>query len=66
MTQAYGLAVTGPRAPSVGIVGFALGSGSGWLERKMGLAADNLLSARIVVADGREIVASHTEHPDLF
>jgi FAD/FMN-containing dehydrogenase len=66
VTQAYGLAVTGPRAPSVGMVGFTLGSGSGWLERRMGLAADNLLSARIVVADGREIRTSPTEHPDLF
>ena len=34
-TQAHGLAVTGARIPSVGVAGFTLGSGSGWLERKL-------------------------------
>ena len=43
-TQAHGLAVTGARIPSVGVAGFTLGSGSGWLERKLGLAADSLRS----------------------
>jgi FAD/FMN-containing dehydrogenase len=38
-TQAHGLAVTGARMPSVGVAGFTLGSGSGWLERKLGLAS---------------------------
>ena len=65
-TQAHGLAVTGGREPSVGVVGFTLGSGSGWLERTMGLAADNLLSAELVTADGRHVTASADEHPDLF
>jgi FAD/FMN-containing dehydrogenase len=32
----------------------------------MGLAADNLRSATVVTADGREVTASHTSHPDLF
>jgi FAD/FMN-containing dehydrogenase len=66
MTQEHGLAVTGARVPSVGVVGFTTGSGSGWLERVMGLAADNLLSARVVAADGREVTASDREHPELF
>ena len=63
---AHGLALTGGRAPDVGMTGFALGSGSGWLERVMGLAADNLRSATVVTADGRVVTASSTEHPDLF
>src|SRR5262249_22631024 len=38
----------------------------GWLMSKHGLAADNLLSATVVTADGRILTASADEHPDLF
>jgi FAD/FMN-containing dehydrogenase len=65
-TTAHGLAVTGGRVPSTGIAGLALGSGSGWLERKFGLACDNLISAEMVTADGRKVVVSESENPDLF
>jgi FAD/FMN-containing dehydrogenase len=65
-TQAHGLAVTGARMPSVGVAGFTLGSGSGWLERKLGLAADSLRAARVVTADGDVVTARADEHPDLF
>ena len=56
-TQAHGLAVTGARIPSVGVAGFTLGSGSGWLERKLGLAADSLAGATVVTPGGEEITA---------
>jgi len=65
-TQEHGLAVTGGRVSSTGVSGFTLGSGSGWLERKMGLAADNLRAARVVTATGHVVTASETENPDLF
>jgi hypothetical protein len=65
-TQRHGLAVTGARIPSVGVAGFTLGSGSGWLERKLGLAADNLRGARVVTAGGEVVNASAAEHPDLL
>jgi FAD binding domain/Berberine and berberine like len=65
-TQEHGLAVTGGRVSSTGVSGFTLGSGSGWLERKMGLAADNLRAARVVTATGHVVTASATENPDLF
>ena len=65
-TQEHGLAVTGGRVSSTGVAGFTLGSGSGWLERKMGLAADNLRAARVMTADGVLVTASETENPDLF
>lgn len=65
-TQAHGLAVTGGRMTTTGVAGFTLGSGSGWLERKLGLAADNLISVDIVLADGSLVTASETEHSDLF
>jgi FAD/FMN-containing dehydrogenase len=65
-TQEHGLAVTGGRVSSTGVAGFTLGSGSGWLERKMGLAADNLRAARVLTADGRIVTASATRNSDLF
>src|SRR3954468_20693071 len=65
-TQNFGLAVTGGRFSTTGIAGLTLGSGSGWLERKCGLTADNLLAAEVVTADGRQVVASPEENADLF
>ena len=65
-TQEHGLAVTGGRVSSTGVAGFTLGSGSGWLERVMGFAADSLISARVVTAEGDIVTASADEHPDLF
>jgi hypothetical protein len=65
-TAARGLAMTGGRNPTTGISGLALGSGSGWLERKFGYVCDNLIKAEVVTADGRKVVASETENPDLF
>ena len=64
--QAHGLAVTGGRISSTGVAGLTLGSGSGWLERKHGLTADNLVGATVVTADGDVVHASEREHPDLF
>ena len=64
--ELHGLAVTGGRVPSTGIAGLALGSGSGWLERKFGFTCDSLLSAEVVLADGRVVTASEDSHPDLF
>jgi FAD/FMN-containing dehydrogenase len=65
-TQAFGLAVTGGRASTTGIAGQTLGSGSGRLERKLGLGLDNLISAEVVTADGQVLRASEDENEDLF
>jgi FAD/FMN-containing dehydrogenase len=65
-TQVHGLAVTGGRIRGTGIGGLTLGSGSGWLERKLGFTVDNLLGAEVVLATGEIVQADSEQHPDLF
>jgi FAD/FMN-containing dehydrogenase len=63
-TQAHGLAVTGGRVSSTGVTGLTIGSGSGWLERVMGLTSDSLTGARLVTADGASVDTD--EDPELL
>lgn len=65
-TQRFGLATTSGGCPTVGVAGLTLGGGEGRLMEKYGLACDNLLSAHVVTADGRQVEASHDSNRDLF
>lgn len=64
--QIFGLATPLGINSTTGVAGLTLGGGFGWLTRKHGMTVDNLLSAELIIADGKMVRASATENPDLF
>ncbi|KAJ3182066.1 hypothetical protein HDU87_000410 [Geranomyces variabilis] len=52
--------------PSVGLGGHVAAGGYGSLGRNHGLAADNVVSATVVLANGTVVTASATQNSDLF
>jgi FAD/FMN-containing dehydrogenase len=62
----HGLALSTGDTSSVGFGGLATGGGLGFMARKYGLSIDNLLSARVVTAEGNIVTASPEENADLF
>ncbi|WP_427887014.1 FAD-binding oxidoreductase [Kribbella sp. GL6] len=62
----FGLAPLSGSHRDVGVTGYTLGGGVGWLARKYGFAADSVVRAELVTANGRLVTASAEQHPDLF
>src|SRR3954466_407070 len=62
----FGLAPVSGTDATVGVTGFTLGGGHGFLSRKHGLAADNLIRADVVTADGETLTAREDRRSGLF
>jgi FAD/FMN-containing dehydrogenase len=62
----HGYAAAVGTVSSVGFAGLTLGGGYGTLIGVIGLGVDNLLSAEVVLADGRVVTADPHHEPDLF
>jgi FAD/FMN-containing dehydrogenase len=62
----HGLAALAGTSPNVGVTGYTLGGGIGWLARRYGLAANSVTAAEIVTPGGRLVRTDAGHEPDLF
>ena len=62
----HGLCYLCGTSPDVGVLGYVLGGGFSWMIRKYGLAANSVLAAELVTADGRHVRVDDENEPDLF
>ncbi len=63
---AHGLAGLAGSSLNVGVAGYTLGGGLGWLGRRDGLACNSVLALDVVTADGRMLRVDGDNEPDLF
>src|SRR5262249_5462499 len=62
----HGLAGLAGSSPGVGVAGYTLGGGIGWLARRYGLAANSVTAAELVTPDGDLVRADADHESDLF
>src|SRR4051794_16924119 len=62
----HGLVALHGSSPTVGITGYSLGGGMGWLARSHGLQAHSITAVELVTADGELVRADAKHDPELF
>jgi hypothetical protein len=66
LAHQHGLAPLNGSSSDVGVVGYTLGGGHGWLARKYGRAADCVIAVELVTASGEKIRVTGDSEPELF
>jgi hypothetical protein len=61
-----GLAALAGSSPDVGLVGYTLGGGIGWMARAFGLCCNTVTAIEVVTGDGEQLRVDHEHHPELF
>jgi hypothetical protein len=64
--SAHGLAPLSGSSPDVGVVGYSLGGGIGYLGRKHGIATNSVTAIELVTPDGEHARVDASHDPDLF
>ena len=64
--QEHGLSGLPGSSPDVGVVGYTLGGGLGWLGRRFGLACNRVHAIELVSGDGEAKRVDARTEPDLF
>jgi hypothetical protein len=62
----HGLAALAGSSPGVGVTGYTVGGGLGWLARRYGLAANSVTAAELVTPRGDLVRADAGHEPDLL
>jgi FAD/FMN-containing dehydrogenase len=62
----HGLTALHGSSPDVGIAGYSLGGGIGYLARAYGMQANALTAIELVTADGEQVRADADHEPDMF
>ncbi len=62
----HGLYALHGSSPTVGVAGYSLGGGMGWLARSHGLQTNSLTAIELVTADGELVRTDADNDPELF
>ncbi|KAJ4397512.1 FAD-linked oxidoreductase alt4 [Gnomoniopsis smithogilvyi] len=64
--ESKGMEVNVGSCPTTGIIGVSFGAGLGRMQGKYGFLHDNMVSCKLVLADGTVVTTSQNANPDLF
>jgi hypothetical protein len=64
--SAEGMSFLPGSSPTVGVTGYVLGGGLGWLARRYGFACNHVRAIEVVTADGEPRQVDAAADPDLF